>query len=78
MLVYVQVFCQCPYIHVSRISNQIQIELLNNWASCNKSTTIFPHMTQPNMHDPINSLGRKEQVIIYQLHSQHAPEQNKF
>ena len=53
------------------IRSNSKIEWLNNWATCNKGRAIFPHMTQPNTHDDINSLGRKEQVIIFRLRSQH-------
>ena len=53
------------------IKSNTKIEWLNTWASSNKGRAIFPYLTQPNIKDPINSLGRKDQVIIFRLRSQH-------
>ena len=53
------------------IKSNTKIEWLNTWASSNKGRAIFPYITQPNIKDPINSLGRKDQVIIFRLRSQH-------
>ena len=53
------------------IKSNTKIEWLNPWASSNKGRAIFPYLTQPNIKDPINSQGRKDQVIIFRLRSQH-------
>ena len=53
------------------IKSNTKIEWLNTWAQSNKGRAIFPYMTRPNTDDPINSLGRKEQVTIFRLRSQH-------
>ena len=53
------------------IKSNSKIEWLNNWAMCNKGRQMFPYMTTPNIADPINNLGRRDQTIIFRLRSQH-------
>ena len=53
------------------IKSNTKIEWLNTWAQSDKGRALFQYMTCPNNHDPINSLGRREQVIIFRLRSQH-------
>ena len=50
-----------------------KIEWHNEWALCNKGRVVFPFMTRPNKNDPINALGRRDQVNIFRLRTQHVP-----
>ena len=53
------------------IKENIKTEWLNNWAKSNTGRSIYSHQKEPNPKDPINSLERREQVVIYRLRTQH-------
>ena len=53
------------------IKSNNKIEWYNKWAQNDKGRVMFHHMPQPNKSDPINSLERKDQVVIFPLRTNH-------
>ena len=47
------------------------IEWHNQWALSDKGRVMFNFVTTPNRRDPINSLKRREQVVIFRLRTNH-------
>ena len=44
---------------------------MTRWALGDTGRAVFTHMTSPNTNDPVNSLRRQEQVIIFRLRTRH-------
>ena len=53
------------------IKEKSKKEWLDNWTQCNTGRTIYAHLKAPNPNDAINNLGRREQVAIYRLRTEH-------
>ena len=53
------------------IRSNSKIEWMTRWAQGNTGRAVFTHMTSPNTNDPVNSLKRQEQVIIFRLRARH-------
>ena len=53
------------------IKENLKTEWLNNWAQSKTGRSVYPHLKVPNPKDPINTLERREQVVIYRLRTQH-------
>ena len=53
------------------IKEKMKTEWLKNWADSTTGRPLYDHLKEPNPKDPINTLGRREQVIIYRLRTQH-------
>ena len=53
------------------IRSNSKIEWMTRWALGNTGRAIFTHMASPNINDPVNSLRRQEQVIIFRLRTRH-------
>ena len=47
------------------------IEWHNRWAQHDKGRVMFKYLPKPNKNDPINSLERKDQVVIFRLRTNH-------
>ena len=66
-----------PYIPVNQktckqiIKEKSKKQWLDNWAQCNTGRTVYTYLKAPNPKDAINDLGRREQVAIYRLRTQH-------
>ena len=43
----------------------------NSWTQCDKGRVMFQYVPKPSRLDPINSLKRKEQVVIFRLRINH-------
>ncbi|GFS22630.1 ATP-binding cassette sub-family A member 1, partial [Elysia marginata] len=55
------------------IRNNSTEEWLNGWATGKTGRSLFTYMATPNPKDSINSLERRDQVIIFRLRTHHAP-----
>ncbi|GFR68164.1 ribonuclease H [Elysia marginata] len=55
------------------IRNNSTEEWLNGWATGKIGRSLFTYMPTPNPKDSINSLERRDQVIIFRLRTHHAP-----
>ncbi|GFR75152.1 reverse transcriptase-like protein [Elysia marginata] len=55
------------------IRNNSTGEWLNGWATGKTGRSLFTYMATPNPKDSINSLERRDQVIIFRLRTDHAP-----
>ncbi|GFS05551.1 ribonuclease H1, partial [Elysia marginata] len=55
------------------IRNNFTEEWLNGWATGKTGRSLFTFMATPNPKDSINSLERRDQVIIFRLRTHHAP-----
>ena len=55
------------------IRNNSTEEWLNGWATGKTGRSLFTYMATPNPKDSINSLERRDQVIIFRLRIHHAP-----
>ncbi|GFS16734.1 reverse transcriptase [Elysia marginata] len=55
------------------IRNNSTEEWLNRWATGKTCRSLFTYMATPNPKDNINSLERRDQVIIFRLRTHHAP-----
>ncbi|GFR94639.1 ribonuclease H1 [Elysia marginata] len=53
------------------IRNNSTEEWLNGWATGKTGRSLFTYMARPNPKDSINSLERRDQVIIFRLRTQH-------
>ena len=53
------------------IKEKSKKEWLDNWTQCNTGRTIYTYLKAPNPNDAINNLGRREQVAIYRLRTEH-------
>ena len=53
------------------IKENIRSEWLKDWEDNNTGRSLYAFLRAPNQKDPINALGRREQVIIYRLRTQH-------
>ena len=53
------------------IKENLKTEWLNNWAQSKTGRSVYSHLKEPNPKDPINTLERREQVVIYRLRTQH-------
>ena len=53
------------------IKSNSKTEWKNSWTQSEKGRVMFTYMPKPNIKDPINSLKRKDQVIIFRLRSTH-------
>ena len=53
------------------IKQNLKTEWLNNWAQSKTGRSVYTHLKEPNPRDPINTLERREQVVIYRLRTQH-------
>ena len=53
------------------INAKTKTEWVNDWALGSTGRVMYPYMTTPTNTDPIDSLGRREQSIIFRLRSQH-------
>ena len=53
------------------INTKTKTEWVNDWALGSTGRVMYPYMTTPTNTDPIDSLGRREQSIIFRLRSQH-------
>ena len=63
-------------LSIEDISKQIlnaktKTEWVNDWALGSTGRVMYPYMTTPTNTDPIDSLGRREQSIIFRHRSQH-------
>ncbi|GFR68145.1 RNA-directed DNA polymerase from [Elysia marginata] len=56
------------------IRNNSTEEWLNGWATGKTGRSLFTYMATPNPKDSINSLERRDQVIIFRLRTHHAPD----
>ena len=55
---------------LSQITNS-KTEWHNSWHQCDKGRVMFQYVPKPSRLDPINSLKRKEQVVIFRLRINH-------
>ena len=55
----------------TKFLGEVTIEWHNQWALSDKGRVMFNFVTTPNKRDPINSLKRKEQVVIFRLRTNH-------
>ena len=55
------------------IRSNLKEEWLNSWATGSTGRSMYAHMAKPQSNDPINRLKRKDQSLIFQLRSKHAP-----
>ncbi|GFS24433.1 Gag-Pol polyprotein [Elysia marginata] len=55
------------------IQNNSTEEWLNGWATGKTGRSLFTYMATPNPKDSINSLERRDRVIIFRLRTHHAP-----
>ena len=55
------------------IRSNLKEEWLNKWATGTTGRSMYAHMAKPQSNDPINKLKRKDQSLIFQLRSKHAP-----
>ena len=53
------------------IKEKSKKEWLDNWAQCNTGRIVYTYLKAPNLKDAINNLGRREQVAIYRLRTEH-------
>ena len=53
------------------IKSNNKIEWYNKWAQNDKGRVMYHHIPKPNKIDPINSLERKDQVVIFRLRTNH-------
>ena len=62
-------------IHTARqiIRTNKREEWLNGWALGKTGRSVFKYMATPNPKDSINSIERREQVVIFRLRTQHIP-----
>ena len=55
------------------IKSNSKIEWHTKWALSKKGRSMFNFVATPKKNDPINSLNRKDQVIIFRLRTTHVP-----
>ena len=55
------------------IKSNSKIEWHTKWAQSKKGRSMFNFVAAPKKNDPINSLKRKNQVIIFRLRTTHVP-----
>ena len=55
------------------IKSNSKIEWHTKWAQSKKGRSMFNFVATPKKNDPINSLNRKDQVIIFRLRTTHIP-----
>ena len=53
------------------IKSKCKVEWQNTWTRSEKGRAMFKYIPKPNKKDPINSLKRKDQVIIFRLRTTH-------
>ena len=55
------------------IKSNLKIDWHTKWALSKKGRAMFSFIAAPKQNDPINSLKRKDQVIIFRLRTTHVP-----
>ena len=58
------------------IRSNLKEEWLNDWTNNSTGRALYEHMNAPRPKDPINTLRRDEQALIFRLRTKHVPLNN--